>query len=52
MEVLGNFARVDMSNEEEKKKSNVNPDAVVRARVIRKRDHEYRPTPIEGRLLD
>ncbi len=51
-EALGNFNRVDMSNKEEAKKSDVNPDAVVRIRVLRKRNHEYRPTPVEGRLLD
>jgi cyclophilin family peptidyl-prolyl cis-trans isomerase len=52
IEAIGNFTRVDMSNKEEAKKADSNPDAVVRIRVIRKRNHEYRPTPVEGRLLD
>ncbi len=49
-ETLGLFKVVNMADEEERKDPSLRPDSIVRAKVLRKRDHEYRPTPAMGRL--
>lgn len=50
IEVLGLFKIVDLTDEEARKDPSLRPDTVIRAEVIRKRDHDYRPTPVIGRL--
>ena len=51
VEFLGLLRQIDMTDEEERKKSeSTPPDSIVTARVLRKRDHEYRPTPALGKL--
>jgi hypothetical protein len=41
---------VNLTDEEERKNPETRPDTIVSAKVLRKRDHEYRPTPVLGRL--
>ncbi|MFM8572665.1 MAG: peptidylprolyl isomerase [Pirellula sp.] len=50
IEVLGLFKNVDLTDEEARKDPSLRPDTIIRVEVIRKRDHEYRPTPVIGRL--
>lgn len=50
IETLGFFKVVNLTDEEERKDPNTRADTIVRARVLSKRDHEYKPTPIKGRL--
>jgi cyclophilin family peptidyl-prolyl cis-trans isomerase len=50
IEVLGLLKEVNLTDEEQRKDPNLQPDRVVNARVLKKRNHEYRPTPILGRL--
>ena len=50
IEVIGLFKPVDLTDEEARKDQNLRPDTVIRAQVVRKRDHEYKPTPVVGRL--
>lgn len=50
IEVIGLFKPVDLTDEETRKDQSIRPDTVIRAEVLRKRDHDYRPTPIIGRL--
>ncbi len=50
IETLGFFNPVDMTQKEQRNAGGT-ADSIVRARVVRKRDHEYKPTPFTGRLL-
>lgn len=50
IESLGLFRVVNLTDEEERKNPETRPDTIVSAKVLRKRDHEYRPTPVLGRL--
>ena len=50
VEFLGLLRQIDMTDEQERKKSESTPDSIVTAKVLRKRDHEYRPTPALGKL--
>ena len=46
-----NLLRVmNLTNEKEKKDSSKNPDFIHSAKVIRKRDHEYKPNVLAGKL--
>lgn len=49
IECLGNFTVVDLSSGE-KIAPDISPDAILRATVIRKRDHDYIPQIIDGEL--
>lgn len=49
-EFLGLIKEIDMTDEEERKKGEFRPDGIISAKVLRKRDHEYRPTPLLGKL--
>lgn len=50
IETLGLLKVVDLTDEEARKDSSLRPDTVIRAEVLRKREHDYRPTPVIGRL--
>jgi len=50
IETLGLFKVVNLTDEEERKNPESNPDVILRAKVLKKRDHAYRPTPVIGRL--
>jgi cyclophilin family peptidyl-prolyl cis-trans isomerase len=50
IEILGLLRQLNLANKEEKKE-NANPDFIIRAKVLRKRDHEYKPTPVRGKLF-
>lgn len=46
-----NLLRVmNLANEKEKKDTSKNPDFIYSAKVIRKRDHEYKPNVLAGKL--
>lgn len=46
-----NLLRVmNLTNEKEKKDTSKNPDFIHSAKVIRKRDHEYKPNVLAGKL--
>ncbi|MCY2974715.1 MAG: peptidylprolyl isomerase [Planctomycetota bacterium] len=47
---LGTLARMDLSDEKQKKDKSNKPDFVIDASVIRKRDHKYIPEISAGRL--
>jgi len=47
---LGNFSRMDLSDEEQRKNKSLNPDFLWDAKVVRKRDHKYVPEIVDGRL--
>ena len=47
---LGNFSRMDLSDEEQRKNKSLNPDYLWDAKVVRKRDHNYVPEIVGGRL--
>ncbi len=47
---LGTFARMDLSDEKQKKDKNNKPDFIIDATVIKKRDHKYVPKIVAGRL--
>jgi len=47
---LGLFARMDLSDEEQKKNKHLHADFILDARVVRKRDHKYIPEISAGRL--
>jgi cyclophilin family peptidyl-prolyl cis-trans isomerase len=44
MDVLAKLQRIDPSDP---KSAGIKPDKIVKAEVIRKRDHEYKPTKVE-----
>jgi cyclophilin family peptidyl-prolyl cis-trans isomerase len=50
MQVLGVLNRLDLSDPNQRKDKTKIPDKIIEARVIRKRDHEYKPDPVGGRL--
>lgn len=50
MENVALFRQMNLADEEEKK-SQKNPDFIIEAKVLRKRDHEYKPTPVRGKLF-
>jgi peptidylprolyl isomerase len=50
IEVLGLLKIVDLTDEEARKDPSLRPDTIIKTEVIRKRDHDYRPTPVIGRL--
>lgn len=50
MECVNLFRVMDLSIEEQRKEQSNRPDVVVSAKVIRKRSHDYRPTPVTGKL--
>jgi peptidylprolyl isomerase len=50
METLGMFKEVNLTDEEQRKDTTLQPDRVVMARVLRKRDHDYVPKTVFGRL--
>jgi cyclophilin family peptidyl-prolyl cis-trans isomerase len=47
---LGTLARMDLSDEKQKKDKTNRPDFIIEATVIRKRDHKYVPEISSGRL--
>lgn len=49
-QLLGTLARMDLSDEKQKKDKTNKPDFVIDASVIRKRDHKYVPEIVAGRL--
>ena len=50
MENIALLRHLNLANKEEKE-SGETPDSIRSIRVIRKRSHEYRPTPHQGRLF-
>lgn len=50
IEVLGLLKEVNLTDEEQRKDPHLHPDLIIRATVLNKRPHEYRPTPALGRL--
>lgn len=50
MEVMGMFKVLNLTDEEERKNQDLRPDTIIRAKVLNKREHEYRPTPVFGKL--
>ncbi len=50
--VLGGLQRIDLTDEKERKRLEHQPDYIITAKVIRKRNHEYVPTIESGKLLD
>ncbi|MFN7842130.1 MAG: peptidylprolyl isomerase [Pirellula sp.] len=50
IECLGLLRQLNLSNKEERE-ANKRPDLIISAKVIRKRDHEYKPTPASGRVF-
>jgi len=50
-ETINLFRVLNLSDKEEKKDTSKNPDMIQSAKVIRKRDHEYRPEVFMGKLL-
>lgn len=50
IEAIGLFKVVNLTDEEERKNPETKPDVILRTKVLKKRDHLYRPTPVLGRL--
>ena len=50
IECLGLLRQLNLANKEERE-ANKRPDIIISAKVIRKRDHEYKPTPVTGRVF-
>lgn len=50
IETLGLFKVVNLTDEDERKNPETKPDVILRTKVLKKRDHVYRPTPVIGRL--
>jgi peptidylprolyl isomerase len=44
------FRTMNLADEKERKEGNKRPEMILSAKVIRKRDHEYRPTILTGKL--
>lgn len=51
LENIGLFRQMNLAAEDEEGKAKKNPDFIIDAKVIRKRDHEYKPTPVRGKLF-
>ena len=49
-EVLGMLKVINLTDEEQRKNHSLKPDTIIRAKVLTKRDHAYRPTPVFGKL--
>jgi cyclophilin family peptidyl-prolyl cis-trans isomerase len=49
IEILGLLKQMNLANEEERKE-NKTPDFIVSAKVLNKRDHDYTPTVVRGKL--
>jgi cyclophilin family peptidyl-prolyl cis-trans isomerase len=50
IEIIGLLKEVNLTDEEQRKDQHLHPDRVIVAKVLNKRSHEYRPTPVLGRL--
>jgi cyclophilin family peptidyl-prolyl cis-trans isomerase len=50
IECLGLLRQLNLSNKEERE-AKKRPDIIISARVIRKRDHDYKPNPLTGRVF-
>ncbi|MCU0719447.1 MAG: peptidylprolyl isomerase [Pirellula sp.] len=50
IECLGLLRQLDLSKKEERE-ANKRPDIIISAKVIRKRDHIYKPSPATGRVF-
>lgn len=50
IECLGILKQLNLSNKEERE-AKKRPDIIISARVIRKRDHDYKPNPLTGRVF-
>ncbi|XZE46079.1 peptidylprolyl isomerase [Pirellulaceae bacterium SH467] len=50
MENVSLFRQMNLADEEESKEQK-NPDFIIETKVLRKRDHEYKPTPVRGKLF-
>ena len=50
METLGFLRRLNLAKEEERKENKTPPDFIIRAKVLNKRDHDYVPTVVRGKL--
>ncbi|MDZ4850850.1 MAG: peptidylprolyl isomerase [Pirellulaceae bacterium] len=48
--VLGAWQRLDLTRKEERNDKSVIPDLIIRATVLRKRNHPYVPEAVSGRL--
>lgn len=51
LENIALFRQMNLAAEEEEGKAKKNPDFIIEAKVVRKRDHEYKPTPVRGKLF-
>jgi peptidylprolyl isomerase len=47
---LGTFRKVDLTKEEQKKDPNIETDYLARSTITKKRDHQYLPEILEGKL--
>ncbi len=47
---VGMFRKVDLTEEEQKKDPSLQVDYLIDSQVIHKRDHDYVPTPVVGKL--
>jgi len=50
IETLGLFKVVNLTDDDERKNPDTKPDVILRTKVLKKRDHVYRPTAVIGRL--
>jgi len=50
IEILGLLKRMNLANEEERKENKIPPDFILSAKVLSKRDHDYKPTVVRGKL--
>lgn len=50
IEFLGLLKEVNLTDDEQRKDPHLHPDRIISAKVLRKRDHDYRPTPLLGKL--
>ncbi|MFN7877328.1 MAG: peptidylprolyl isomerase [Pirellula sp.] len=50
VECLGLLRQLNLSNKEDRD-ANKRPDIIISAKVVRKRDHQYKPTPVTGRVF-
>ncbi len=51
LENVALFRQMNLAAEDDEAKAKKNPDFIIDAKVIRKRDHEYKPTPVRGKLF-
>jgi cyclophilin family peptidyl-prolyl cis-trans isomerase len=50
LEILGLLRRLNLAKEEERKENKTPPDFIISAKVLNKRDHDYTPTVVRGKL--